>query len=128
MAAETRPESDRRTTESPQTPINIRDRFGRVTKSAASSQKGRAALSAPMETTDAPMHADADHRRLFGLNMARARGLADHRTQEPLAGIRGVDRRMINRWERGGREPRGPMRRQIADTLGQSLDFFYDET
>lgn len=90
-------------------------------KSAAGSNTGRAAFSAPMYALD------GDHKQVFGHNMARARRLAGHMSQEALAAILGVDRRVVNRWECGHREPRGPMRKRIAEALGQPLDFFYDE-
>jgi len=97
---------------------------GRAAEVAARFQTGRAALSAPMYMLDE----EDILKRVFGLNMARARELAGpHMTQEILAARLGVDRRIINRWERGRREPRPPMRKRIAEELGQPLDFFYDE-
>lgn len=96
---------------------------GRAAEGAARFQTGCAAMSAPMYMLDE----EDILKRVFGLNMARARELAGNMTQETLAERLGVDRRIINRWERGGREPRRPMRKRIADELGQPLDFFYDE-
>lgn len=63
---------------------------------------------------------------LFGLNMARARELADL-SQTALDDRLGVSRGQVNRWENSPREPRFPMRKRIAVELGQPLTFFYDE-
>ena len=56
-----------------------------------------------------------------------AEHLAGNMSQKQLGDILGVDRRDVSRWERG-HEPRLPRRKQIADALGQPLDFFYDES
>lgn len=101
---------------------NERAELAAAAKSAASGANGPAALSVPMYMLDA----DALHRRVFGLNMKRARKLADNMSQEKLADMLKVDRREVVRWE-GGREPRLATRMKIAKKLDQSLDFFYDE-
>lgn len=97
---------------------------GRAAKSAALHRKGRAAKSAPVYMIN-----DRDlHKVVFGKNMARARRDADQMTQEELADKLKVDRRTVNRWEKGRREPRGPTRLRIAQELKQPLSYFSDET
>jgi len=71
---------------------------------------------------------DTIHKVVFGLNMKRARRLAGHMSQEELADKLGVIQPIVSRWETGHREPRPATRKRIADILGQSLDFFYDES
>ena len=105
--------------ESPQTALEN----GRAAIYAAFTNPEAAAFCASMLMVDDKSLA----RVVFGRNMTRARALAGHMSQETLAVLLGVDRRIVNRWEGGHREPRGHQRVRIAKALGQPLEFFYDE-
>lgn len=93
-----------------------------VARSATYGPAGYAASLAPMQTVD-----KAPHERLFGLNMKRARELADGMSQKQLGILLGVSRNEVNRWENSRREPLLKTRLEIADALNQPLSFFYDE-